>query len=906
MPRPLLPLIEGGQEWDALNKKPGLNPEQKKDFPDRLYKYGTIEASGVPSLFNHPFGIYTKLNAGVGETFKKFSTLIKGIFLGVISLENITDNLGQLMEVAKRVKPDFNNFVVLNWKGQPIGGIYPDCLVFPGAKFEAGEYEKDISWNGLQDELQKKENQLGSDIVRALFTEWIDEIASILKLPAGVDGPLWFQMLSRISTEWASQIQPPPTALNDFTTVISEVHLTLNNKLGAIPIRTVTKNIFCEKIIKFVSGKTPDLPVKSEFLSLVAAVNKSGDTYQVTLKNWKGTTNWTPQEIVEGDRASILLWPNFKAKDWNVNYALFYPSAKLSGLKPSLTLINFDSQRISCITKIKEEPGLAAGCVTNQEINYIEVFCGDTSVGTFEDKRQNINVGAGNRRISLDFGTVHTSIAVWDGAENNILSIQDMTIDILDMNFYDQNEFKRFPVWLPTFEREIRVFPSELTFTSYDMMQPANLLLGYIQCFTAPSYTCAAGIETTIEGFKWKEPPIFEGHRDDLVKAYLKMIMHMALANLRRLHNAQNVSVVATFPLAFDKQKYEDYKIWVEQLINHLALETGVGITLAVTTLDGRKILVGESYAAKALYNPPSPTAEFVVDIGGGTTDIALLIGNNILAVDSFRYGGNLFIEHIAKNMFPQANNPAIAFINNHKGNALALLKAMRILGSIRGLFAEFGDDRARAEAALYRFFNGLFEYLRMLLYANNLKDNIFLYLIGNGWRLIDGFSNVPNISSFVVEWFKQREINLTAIPADGVGWKEALAIGANSLIEQNAYNPPADFLDNPVKSSIGGKVRITWDGGSKEFDMSTFIPTPGLGFTMMNNPGFDTKEFIESLPFEPLSDTPSHVIAAQLNAECRRGDMWGISGGGLSLKRSIFARFLEAIYPRHYLGTGG
>lgn len=941
--RPLLSLVGEGDPWPALNRRPGINPEHRNNFSDRLYKLATIEASGVPSLFSHPFVVYTKLNSGDGDTFNRFSTLIKGIFLGVISLRDVTDNLGQLYNVAKKVKSDFNNFVVLEWKrpwdvsgmsqddikkqeesfkefgarvegggnlrkvAYPLGGIYPDCFVFPGAKFEADEFGDEIRWNNLTDEVQKAENQLGSDIVRALFARWMEEIENILDLPDGNNGPLWFQRLSLVKSNWTTAVQPPVTALNDFTEASYEVEVPdHNNNLVSIPIRHLTKNIFCEKVIKFANGKMPDLPVKSEYLYLINAVNRDGDVYHVRLKGWNGTITWTPQEIIDGDRASILLWPNFKATGWNVNYILFYPSDIFRGHNPSLSLINFDGQNTSCIAEVKKEAGVAAGCATNQEITHIEVSCDEESVGIFLDKRTHIDAGVGRRRISIDFGTTHTSLAVWDGVNNNTFIFQDMTADALDMNYYDQNEFKGYPAWLPTFIGPIKSLPSELIFLSPDVILPANLS-SHIQCFTIPYFKCEKLIRTAISRFKWQEPPILEGFRGSLVKAYLKMVMHMALANLRRLHNTRNVTIVPTYPLAFDSQRYTDYMNWWNQLINDLTTETGMGIQLEVTTVNGLQVLVGESHAAKALYAPPPPTAEFVVDIGGGTTDIALLIGNNILAVDSFRYGGNLFLEYLATRMFPNPTNPDIAFINDFKDDpigvkTIALQRAIRISGSIRDLFNQFNDiQRTTAEGSLYRFFDGLFEYLRLLLAANNLQNNIFLYLIGNGWRFIEGFSAVPNITSFVEQWFNKKGIKLIANLPEGFEWKEALAIGANKIVEQNAYDPPKDFLDKPIKTINGGKVRMIWNSGNRDFTPTDPIPTDGLGFTLRDNPRFDTTAFVASLPFRPLLNTSLDVIAARLNAECLVG-MWGIAGGGVSLARSVFAKFLEKIYPEYYL----
>lgn len=908
MPRPLLPLIEGGQEWDALNKKPGLNPEQKKDFPDRLYKYGTIEASGVPSLFNHPFGVYTKLNAGVGETFKNFSTLIKGIFLGVISLENITDNLGQLMEVAKRVKPDFNNFVVLKWKEKPIGGVYPDCLVFSGAKFEAGEYEKDISLDGLQDEIQKKENQLGSGIVRALFTKWTDEIASILKLPAGVDGPLWFQMLSRMSTEWASQIQPPPTALDDFTTVLSNVQLTLNNNLVKIPVRAISKNIFCEKIIKFVSGKMPDLPVKSEFLNLVNTVNKAGDMYQLTLTGWAGTINWTPQEIVDGDKASILLWPDFKATGWNINYAFFYPSPILRGKSPSLSLINFDGKTPSCSTKIKEEERVMAGCAVNKEVTHIEIFCNEKPVGVFLDGRESISGGTGEWKVSLDFGTSHTCLSIIDGEKILPFNFRDFTFDILEMKLYNQSAFDVNPYWLPTFKGDFTVLPSEMLFINDERLRDVDSLNEPIKYFTIPSFQNPIGIgeSSTVSEFKWHEPQILRGHRKKLVKAYLKIVMHMALADLKKNKNATSIDVAPTYPLAFDKNRRDDYNTWLGELFAELKEETGTQqIQLAISALDDngnyRRELIGESYAGSAAFKPAEDIVELVVDIGGGTTDIALFKEKKPLVVDSFRYGGNIFLRKLARDFYNNLSNDDDIEIRK-----MIIQKTIRRDG-IKKIFDRYQDktQRAQVEQSLLKFFDGLFEYLRCLLNAFELKKGIFFYPIGNGWRLIEGFTSVNNTNTFIKEWFSRKRvgIDLTIQPIEK-GGKESLAIGANEIVNGALIKPPED---EPVKSIVGGDIEIKWRGGKRIFSSIDPIPTRGIDCRLTDNPTFNTTIFIRALPFELPEELTADQVAGWLNQKCgdKDANMLVQGSGGVSLIRSVFARFLETIYPKHYLGKG-
>lgn len=904
--RPLLSLIDGGDPWPALGKSLGINTENGNNFRDRLFRLSTVDASGVPSLFSHPFVVCTRLQAGDTDTFENFSTLIKGIFLRVINLSDVTGAgpLVQLANVARSVRPDLNSFIILEWKAKPIGGIYPDCLVFPGAQFENGEFGKDIWWDSLKDEIQRKENQLGSDIVRALFKEWLNEIALILQLGHGNNGPIWFQMLTKVMNNWITTVTPPGTALHEFTIAHTNVRISSNGGLVTIPVRYVSKNIFCEKIIKFANGKMPDFPVKSEYLNLIIACTRDGDTYHIQLNEWMGEIAWTPQEIIDEVAASVLLWPNFKSAGWNVNYVFFHIGPSLRRYNPSLKLINFDGETSFDIAQVREEEKTIPGCVINNDITHIELYCNNNPVGIFVDRRQYLPHADGDMAISLDFGTSHTCISISDGVNIMPLSLQDMTAaDTLEMNLYNQNTYMQRPYWFPTFNGEFTAFPSELLFVTEDATRDIRSLSAPIRCFSITSFNRlpGEGNSETIGEFKWNEPPAFKGYRKDLVKAYLKMIMHMTLAHLRRFRNTGNLKVAPTYPLAFDKPRYDDYKKWLMELFLELATETGINVQLNITTTSLKQELIPESLAACASFDPPSYISEFVVDIGGGTTDVALKLGNKILAVESIKYGGNLFLEYLANN-----SNNLFPLFNIYKGDDLnvrkiILQKVIRNDG-IRTIFDRYTDeDRKKAENALRNFLEGLFEYLKMLLSAHNLQDNIFLYPVGNGWRFIEGFKD-SNIPTYITEWFSAKGINITVQPLH-FGAKETLAVGANKIVGRGVQD---DFLDleRPVRSIVGGSVTISWRGGHKTFNLTDSVPTKGLGADLTDNPKFDTQEFVKSLPFRNLPiDLNVQQIAAKLNQKCSdiKGNMLGSTGGGFSLKRSVFGRFLETIYPEHF-----
>ncbi|HWU37331.1 MAG TPA: hypothetical protein VN203_06730, partial [Candidatus Acidoferrum sp.] len=109
--------------------------------------------------------------------------------------------------------------------------------------------------------------------------------------------------------------------------------------------------------------------------------------------------------------------------------------------------------------------------------------------------------------------------------------------------------------------------------------------------------------------------------------------------------------------------------------------------------------------------------------------------------------------------------------------------------------------------------------------------------------------------------------------------------------------------LRQPVQTVIGpAPIRIYWNGGgAKTFEANASIPVP-LGCERIDNPRFDTLDFINSLPFRPTKSIPNRTISDRLNTECLADDMIINTQQGLKLGRSVFARFLERIYPEFYL----
>lgn len=948
MPRPLLPPVPA--DWAAHGRAQGINLEAATIL-NGLAAANNIEPAGVPSPLAHPFAFKTKLSRGVDTALEDFYTLVKALFLGVIKPRLL--DAGQFGSVVKRFDPRVTSFYICEWTRQidvaglpdddidrtirtlarlgarqvergegvlkvafPVAGLHPDCLVFPGATFAADQFrEWNANWPGLRDDVNRQEAVVGRDIARSLFRQWVKEIAAHV----GAHPPIWLGLMNALEGEWPTVVQAPNGALDDWTEVV-EVPFAFGDP-GArvnVPIRSISRRIFCDKLVRLHHEgvtKYPDLPVKSEFLSLVQECNAdAAPRYGLTLHGWKGEIGWEAEEdnVIDGGPASILLWPDFEAQGWHVNYVLFHPSEQLNGEDPSVRALLSDGTSVV----LKEDAGYLAGARTPENVTHVEMLCRGKPVGVFRVDRPHLNPPAGNVLVSLDFGTVHTALGIKDahGGGPTAFRLRDCTLDILGMNYLAPEDAAGLALWLPTYceGRTITTLPSEIYFRTAEARNGGVASLNYpIERFTVPhthlALQAAQAAQQVVSRFKWEEPPVFAGHRAELVSCYLKLVMHMALATLRKEYNAATVDVVATYPLAFDAVRNNLYRDWLTNMMNELFDETGVMLQFATThTEHARRDLVAESLAGKALWEPGRGIASLVVDIGGGTTDIALTLHDRVLACDSIRYAGDIFVRWLAEQALGAGlpEDPA-ARAEMLLDKMTELNMQLRRSDPLAFLDAHFHDEREAVKAACLRFFQGLFEYLLFLLVGYECHNRVVhFHPIGNGWKMVSWLEPPNNdLQAFVRNWFAGRGVNTNVVIDPEIGFKDAVALGAVKIACAANYISPD--LDAPVKSGVSG-VRLEW--GRRRRDIGAFvrIPYEVRECHLHHNPHFETHQFVSGVGLEPLSDIGIDQIAAELNQICASHDPdegIAVDGAhGLLLRRSPFARFLEYIYPKYYL----
>ncbi|WP_282610857.1 hypothetical protein [Pelagibius sp. Alg239-R121] len=927
-------------DWRQLALEAGTTTIEPSDFDGRLYREEEIHHGGVPSIFARAFSFTKALNQIPQEPAANeyFSRLVQGIFLGLVEVvsHSLTDLAPTVRAayVLQSFEPNLDEFFVLKWQNKVIGGAYPDSLVFPGARFQAAsewdlkgpttspepDYVRirddllvcNITLNALAIAIDEEMERLGPGLVKALFTEWVQEIRKVLQLPSS-EPLLALDSLNNLSSgNWSTTVKAPTGALGNLTSVISTARLRKHDgELVSVPLRAISKHLFCERLVICSNGRTPDLPLRSEFLNLVDtdASGISGSfegrpVYQIYLRGWDAPIEWKPlaSMLIENFEGSLLLWPNYRAKGWKINYAYFMTNAEFAGTHPT---VNLFGERLVKLDTVAD----SLGCQINEAVRYAEMVVDGKPAGIFMDDRPDLESGNIAKTIALDFGTVNTALGIFDdeAGDYTTFTFEDLSYDLLTRLWWkpESNQKREASSFVPTASAAdmdgpgLSLLPSEILFTTLSARVKGNLTRP-IADFTVPfPYFRRTGISRhLVSNFKWKAPDGFS--RDELTKVYLNMVLTLVLAQIRKDYLSCHVDIVPTYPLAFGASRYEQYKQLLAAstgngaLFADLAEQTGMVIELAmVNPTLGLQELIAESYAVEALSVGSSEQnrAVMVVDIGGGTTDIAMNVAGGEY-VESVAYGGNVYLNYLAEN-FRNIRREGLDDKDLDVNDRMIIMqRLLRDAGGIRLVLDTFTPpQRKSAQAAINRFFVGIFVYLERLLARHDIRKVDF-FPVGNGWRLIEGYSAPHDtIPEYVSRLFQHWGVDANVILPRNNDFKGAVSKGAVRIAREGTYNHPDNIS---VRTIMGGDVIVA----GQPIDWKSDIPTGGLSSETLS---FDCSRFVEqfvALSGFAISKKQLEDIARELNRECQTC-VYTAPGGKYGLNNSLFNLFLEKIQPR-------
>lgn len=849
---------------------------------------------------------------------ENFALLVKGLFFNLISVKKELDR------------------EVLMYKDSPVGGIDLDCLVFP---YGDGNLTKSRI-KALEEAIDKKVKFFGLKTVQGFFAQWVQEVTKELPQEEFELWPLWAKTL-RFDV-WGDISKVEVKGLrNDI--LVEGVTVKLRGRDKTSRIRVTLKHcrdyesFFCKRIIRFANGKMTDIPVKSEYLDnieiketikLQSEKDKNKGIYKVKFRDLDNPVRYEIEEkdIINGDKASILLWPDFKAPKWNINYALFHVNREFDAeKKPFIKLI---SQNGETSRELYDFERLEV----QSPVEYVEFFIHDEqtdtpeSLGIFKDTRSKIISDVKNTiDLAIDFGTSNSSFAfinksksVSGKKEPETLLLKDKTFDLLDFGL-DKTHIRNQVIWFPTYHdipkdaspEGLPSIPSELIFEKAS--QRAILNLNYpISLYSIPHPEYNRQEEniymSVLSDFKWEDP--FNDLDNRTTASYLRLMLYMVLAILRdKDYYAQEIELRVTFPLAFGKDKFADYSNiflsggLLEKIIKR---DTGIEVTLPDDTKNiGKKIFIPESDAGISSTDAAGGY-QLIVDIGGGTTDIALRKAGDNIAFDSFRYGGNTYAEFLSEsNFWPrQLSNVKIP----KRDKIMLLNQEIRRKNSFRRVIATYYQKDSNQERLVCRgidnYYKGLFEYLFILLSAHmkNDKQEVTLYPLGNGWGFSDAVTN--NLKDYIEKWFDAKGIQVRVDEGTATR-KGAVSVGA-LRIDTKTYTLP-DLEKMQAQSIVGCNATAICGDKQIDIDSQQSIPFSLKGMEdKWNKPSISTEQFFEifvkTTNWRHVSEVSQRTIVDEFNMLCKQEALDYNDYEKWYIKRSLFTVFLEEIFPKYYL----
>ncbi|MGR3303709.1 MAG: hypothetical protein ACUZ8I_14585 [Candidatus Scalindua sp.] len=758
------------------------------------------------------------------------------------------------------------------------------------------------------------------------------------------------------------------------------------------------EELFCEKIAKFTDAPYPDMPIKSKYIDYIKDVKIVGSSptasYEIKLKGMKTqeTITWNIVEdennkgnnvIAIDQKPSILIWPKFEAENWKVNYILFLnekdPPKKAQG-QYLIRFICHDKEYEN------EEGKLVFGTKTNTPVKNVEINFGDKPMGVYRVNRE-LKEGNSNADLCLDFGTSNTIFAYKrTGAPESVeLFLSDQTLDLLGYDQENNSTTWKDSYWFPTYKnfdshadnknavgisKQLTSSTTELSFRDekyiYDPKALKKPITNYSLPHPYPDIGNPSFFRYIYSNFKWEyvsgeksqSQNQVQDYNMECTKVYIKTMLHMALAALKH-KGFNNVFFTATYPLAFGGEKYPRYVTILKNLVIEMHEDTGMEISM-METKNNKVELIPESHAAIAPWTPRG--YQLVVDIGGGTTDIALkqtiiddIDGGTtgieqkqpeeqdkspLKAFDSIKYGGNIILKLLAgisdkglldilgikEDSLIQSNFTKDIISDKEKENINIISKKVRESDGIN-----ITNDECPILQMIELFYEGLFQYLNILLKSKNIDEDLTFYPVGNAWNFIiqgwfppqdeadkkgDFSGKDPWIIKKIKEYFKNNTFNkkkffsksLHLVQENCLKEKKIVSTGALKLMSLGTFKPPE--IDFPVSTIVGCKVQIENIEIPEYQSVPVNLTNKGLSkkYSKTNLPRvlIDKKCFDEAFPFKTELNTKDKnegfykSMQDEFNTAAMAKENFYSSREGLFLVKSLYVVFLENIFPKY------
>ena len=475
-------------------------------------------------------------------------------------------------------------------------------------------------------------------------------------------------------------------------------------------------------------------------------------------------------ETYEAPAPFLALWPDFKAEDWKHYYCVSQkPTTQLRfepcGLGTSDTAEKTDlvfwkfvkfPEAMNCLWQ-----GKSAGLILIKE-------------------PKEIGTGEGSWKVSVDFGTSNTSI-FYQGTldddtqplifKNRCVLITKRPDEIAQRIFLISSFFP----WLDAhgmFSTVFGAFPG--TRSSKPIFDGVTYLADFTHWTACLESWKPRGI-SVVPNLKWTTDPT----RRDFIFTFLQQLFLMIAAEAR-FSKVKVIELHWSYPSAFSKKMYNDLNAAWNTLGQQYALDFPFeAIKMVKSQTESVAVcryLVEERKASPAAKH----TAQITVDVGGGTSDIAVWLENQIQAQSSILLAGNALSDFVATN---SELCQTLATIGGQ--NVTELLKNKSTTASTLNMVLKFREKEIilrllsereaphikRARTIVFLMFAGVVYYAGLLLKKIAEEKDIEgcdMYFAGNGAKLIKWVENPPqacleSLKTFManITSLKERNINI-------------------------------------------------------------------------------------------------------------------------------------------------
>lgn len=357
--------------------------------------------------------------------------------------------------------------------------------------------------------------------------------------------------------------------------------------------------------------------------------------------------------------------------------------------------------------------------------------------------------------VGVDFGTSNTSIFYRESEEESPmpLPINNHWIQITQAQL-DELKYYLFTQFLPLTSQsgEIEgIFPSLFLLFKQREVAPEPFIDGIILFDEPTKWPDLISDSNVQQNLKWTD----DRNKRRLISAFLKQILLMIGAEAKK-NQVSALKLRWSYPSAFSKKMVNEFQAAWEQLKEKASSEIGLDITIESYETESVavcKYMMEEQQATVAA----SSRAQVIVDIGGGTSDIAVWLGGDLKAQTSLLLAGNIISEYAEKSPdFRDAiaeivNIPDLARLMKDRNLSSAVLNIVlkrnetRIIHDIVTAALDSKPAFVRARTIILFTFSAVLYYVGLILKhlnSTNPIDAADIYLSGNGAKLLTWVSS--------------------------------------------------------------------------------------------------------------------------------------------------------------------